>query len=73
MNLPESAVEFLDAFRGLFRSQGDTLGDMWEVESIYDRMPKIHCYCFTKGLEEEAARKEITKVRHLCTPIETDS
>jgi hypothetical protein len=73
MNLPQQAIEFLDAFRGMFQLQGDSLGGTWEIESIYDRMPRIHCYCFTKVLDEEAALKEIIEVRHLWTRIETGS
>ena len=50
MNLPASAIEFLDAFRGAFTSQ-----TLWRQQ----RLPLIHCYAFSKPLtegSEEGAR-----------------
>jgi len=45
MNLPASAVEFVDAFRGCF------------PEEVYGgRMPLVHLYTFLRGTEEEAIR-----------------
>lgn len=53
MNLPDSAIEFLDAFRGVLSS---------DERSIYGILPLIHCYCFTRELELEAAEKDIRQV-----------
>ncbi|CAG8518068.1 5621_t:CDS:10 [Ambispora gerdemannii] len=42
MNLPATAIEFLDAFKGLYH----------EMESVIDspltELPMIHCHCFSK-------------------------
>ncbi|CAO3664607.1 unnamed protein product [Rhizopus stolonifer] len=42
MNLPATAIEFLDAFRGLYS----------DYKNLYDanaKLPSIHCHCFTKS------------------------
>ena len=41
MNLPASAVEFLDVYRGIFRGIAE------ERDSV--PLPVVHCYCFTKS------------------------
>ena len=42
MNLPASAIDFLDAFRGAFARA------LWSEEQL----PLIHCYAFSKPLTE---------------------
>ena len=45
MNLPASAIEFLDAFRGAF----DRVA--WEGQ-----LPLVHCYCFQRKDETQAGK-----------------
>ncbi|KAJ7651669.1 Met-10+ like-protein-domain-containing protein [Mycena polygramma] len=52
MNLPDSAIEFLDAFRGILPQ---------DTRDIYTTMPMIHCHCFTREIEPENARVDIIK------------
>ena len=56
MNLPDSAIEFLDAFRGILAEP--------ELEEAYDeRMPMVHCHCFTREVGDQArAERDITQV-----------
>lgn len=44
MNLPASAVEFLDAFKGAFSPAA------WRGQQL----PTVHCYTFSKGDEDKA-------------------
>ncbi|KAF8640691.1 hypothetical protein AX17_000347 [Amanita inopinata Kibby_2008] len=53
MNLPDTAVQFLDAFRGILSDGTRDLG------GIYQIMPMIHCHCFTRELEQEKAEMDI--------------
>jgi len=55
MNLPDSAIQFLDAFRGILASD--------DLRQVYDVMPMVHCYCFTRELEPSKAEADI---RHVC-------
>ena len=59
MNLPDSAIQFLDAFRGILIDNQRNLR-----ETYHDQMPMIHCHCFTRELELDAAYQDIQKVRH---------
>ena len=49
MNLPATAIEFLDVFNGLLEK------DRWRGP-----LPQIHCYCFAKTDETDA---DVIKVR----------
>ncbi|KAJ1963970.1 tRNA(m(1)G37)methyltransferase [Dipsacomyces acuminosporus] len=51
MNLPAIAIEFLDAFRGLFRSITGKSEAEADDKSLV--LPMIHAHCFTKSDEPE--------------------
>ncbi|GAA5835987.1 hypothetical protein JCM3766R1_005121 [Sporobolomyces carnicolor] len=57
MNLPASAIEFLDAYRGLYRDLYAKYGDVAREEVKRVGLPIVHCYCFTKDIE--GAEKDI--------------
>ncbi|GAA6056277.1 hypothetical protein JCM3770_007290 [Rhodotorula araucariae] len=59
MNLPASALTFLDAFRGLYRPLYDLVGEQAAKGAIAvaGGLPIVHCYCFSK--EVEAAEQDI--------------
>lgn len=59
MNLPGTALEFLDAFRGVLAPLREEDG----FEGVYDRMPVVHCHCFTKEMERVGAEVDIRQVR----------
>ncbi|DBB06618.1 TPA: hypothetical protein ACH3X1_012140 [Trebouxia sp. C0004] len=44
MNLPASAIEFLDAFHGAFNSRAH----------LEEQLPLVHCYCFQRKDESHA-------------------
>ncbi|KAF9225543.1 hypothetical protein BS17DRAFT_873360 [Gyrodon lividus] len=58
MNLPDSALEFLDAFRGILvpLSLAEAEG---QLSGIYTTMPMVHCYCFTRELDADKAEADI--------------
>lgn len=60
MNLPDTAILFLGAFRGLLAPAN--LGGR-DVSDIYTEMPMVHCYCFTREPEGPQAEKDIREVR----------
>ncbi|EDV20283.1 uncharacterized protein TRIADDRAFT_2329, partial [Trichoplax adhaerens] len=47
MNLPASAIEFLDVFRGLYKNSPLHKSNSIEIDRRY--LPRIHCYCFSKA------------------------
>lgn len=59
MNLPDSALEFLDAFRGILIPRGVTGG---RLDGVYATMPMVHCYCFTRELDPHKAEADIRQV-----------
>ncbi|KAK4688547.1 tRNA (guanine37-N1)-methyltransferase, partial [Tremellales sp. Uapishka_1] len=65
MNLPDSALEFLDAYQGCYTPLLDIEGFVGEAACP---LPMVHVHCFTRELEEEKATLEICAV---CSPIST--
>ncbi|KAF8078969.1 Met-10+ like-protein-domain-containing protein [Lyophyllum atratum] len=63
MNLPDSAITFLDAFRGVLASDAEGLHE------VYDVTPMVHCHCFTRELEPDKAEADI---RQLGAALTTD-
>ncbi|CAE7181491.1 unnamed protein product, partial [Rhizoctonia solani] len=59
MNLPATAIEFLDAFRPAFTMLRNLYGK--DVQEVYKAMPMVHVHCFTRELEEENAHKDIVE------------
>ncbi|KAF9270710.1 hypothetical protein L218DRAFT_914991 [Marasmius fiardii PR-910] len=53
MNLPDTAIQFLDAFCGVLAAE--------PLRGSYDKMPMIHCHCFTRELERDKAEQDILK------------
>lgn len=70
MNLPDSALEFLDAYAGSYKP-------LLEVEG-YDRsavkMPLVHVHCFTRELEFDGAQRDICERAsgYLGAPVTAD-
>ena len=60
MNLPDTAIQFLDAFCGVLAPKDAV---------AYEKMPLIHCYCFTRELEQEKAEEDIRKVAPYDTAV----
>jgi tRNA (guanine37-N1)-methyltransferase len=61
MNLPATAIEFLDAFSDAFQDLRNFEGA--EVLYTPGTMPKVHCHCFARELEREKAIEDIREVR----------
>jgi tRNA (guanine37-N1)-methyltransferase len=58
MNLPDTAIMFLDAFRGILAPD-----EGYDLSSTYEVMPMVHCHCFTRELEPQKAEVDIRQVR----------
>jgi len=56
MNLPDSAITFLDAFCGILSPENVGGRDM---SLLYETMPMVHCHCFTRELELDKAEADI--------------
>jgi tRNA (guanine37-N1)-methyltransferase len=66
MNLPDSALTFLDAFRGcLDPIKGE---DGLEEKLSALGLPLVHVYCFTRELDPDAAQKDICEVSTVSRP-----
>lgn len=64
MNLPATAIEFLDAYRGVLAPLKEK--DPGAFEQVYgDRMPMVHCYAFTRELDVGSAGADLRKVRQV--------
>ncbi|KAG8805577.1 tRNA(m(1)G37)methyltransferase, partial [Serendipita sp. 400] len=59
MNLPASAIEFLDAFPQAFGAS-ERSKDIKEIYRI-EGMPTVHCHCFTRELDAQRAAEDILK------------
>lgn len=73
MNLPGSALEFLDAYAGSYAplEQEPDFPGQEQIE-----MPLVHVHCFTKEIEPEKGEQDILEVRSVCFTslhIEADS
>lgn len=57
MNLPATAIEFLGAFRGIYKPLQELTGFREEVyvDGEEPRTPLVHCYCFSKELDNYEA------------------
>ena len=62
MNLPDSALTFLDAFWGLYTPLADEPG--FKEKSHIVGLPIVCVYCFTKEIERAAAANDIYEVCH---------
>jgi tRNA (guanine37-N1)-methyltransferase len=64
MNLPDSALTFLDAFRGLLTPLKSKEGFEARLKGLENGgRPLIHVYCFTREMEEDGACRDIC---HVC-------
>lgn len=57
MNLPDTAILFLGAFRGILAPDKDP-----DMSGMYGVMPMIHCHCFTRELDPQKAEMDIRQV-----------
>jgi tRNA (guanine37-N1)-methyltransferase len=59
LNLPDSALTFLDAFPGSYAPLLSQPG----YDRAHAKMPMVHVYCFTRELEPGKAEEDICSVR----------
>jgi tRNA (guanine37-N1)-methyltransferase len=55
MNLPDSAIDFLDAFRGVLSESANER----DLNGNNANMPMVHCHCFTRELQPDRAEADI--------------
>jgi tRNA (guanine37-N1)-methyltransferase len=67
MNLPDSALTFLDAFRGLLTPLKNEDGFAERMSQEGEGRPIIHVYCFTREMEEVGASRDICEVKKIVT------
>ncbi|SCZ90803.1 BZ3500_MvSof-1268-A1-R1_Chr1-3g02266 [Microbotryum saponariae] len=54
MNLPELAITMLDAYRGLYHELYKMPGARQAIEERGEEgLPMVHCYCFTKDMDDQ--------------------
>ena len=61
MNLPDSAITFVDAFRGVLSPQNAGGRDLSGIYGSSD-LPMVHCHCFTREIELDKAEQDIRQV-----------
>ncbi|KAI0334419.1 guanine-N-1-methyltransferase [Cubamyces sp. BRFM 1775] len=59
MNLPDTAILFLDAFRGVLSPANAGERDLSGLYPDEASMPMVHCHCFTRELEPAKAEVDI--------------
>ncbi|KAG0151679.1 hypothetical protein CROQUDRAFT_86295 [Cronartium quercuum f. sp. fusiforme G11] len=59
MNLPELALNFLDAYIGLYTPLLKEFGQDFKTVVDNSPLPMVHCYCFSKAEEGEEAERDI--------------
>ncbi|KAI0363619.1 guanine-N-1-methyltransferase [Pilatotrama ljubarskyi] len=59
MNLPDTAILFLDAFRGVLSPANAGERNLSGLYADEASMPMVHCHCFTRELEPEKAEADI--------------
>ncbi|KAI0033995.1 Met-10+ like-protein-domain-containing protein [Vararia minispora EC-137] len=59
MNLPDSAITFLDAFRGILKHPRGCDSVAAAAAVAYAEMPMVHCHCFTREMVQESAERDI--------------
>ncbi|KAJ3573542.1 hypothetical protein NP233_g2362 [Leucocoprinus birnbaumii] len=69
MNLPDSAISFLDAFRGILAGE-----ESHGLASTYEVTPMVHCHCFTRELDPQKAAADIRQrvEQQLGCPVDED-
>ncbi|KXN88837.1 tRNA (guanine(37)-N1)-methyltransferase [Leucoagaricus sp. SymC.cos] len=69
MNLPDTAILFLCAFRGILAPD-----ESHDLITTYNVMPMVHCHCFTRELDPQKAEADIRQrvEEQLGSPLEKD-